>query len=339
MSREWRLLRDGITDAHHHFAVEEAVLRLVDEGQSPPTLRLRQVQRAVFVGVHQDTWAEVDVDYCRANGIKIVRRLNGGGAVYHDLGSFCFSAFFLRAAFAQSEGELYRLFAEPVIRTCADYGVVARFAGRNDLLVGQRKIYGSAQVAWYDAFMQNGTFLVNMDLQAMARALTPPALKFADKPAQSIEERVTTLSREAGQELAVDEVMARFVGHFSQVIGVDLAPGELTPEEHNLAEELLALKYSTDEWNLGARRACAVSVSTRAPSGVVCLSVDLRDGVIQQARISGDFLLSDRALVERLEAALTGRRPHDAAGAVRTSALPDDLQEALLSLLDEVKAE
>lgn len=339
MNPEWRLLRDGITDAHHHFAVEEAVLRLVDEGRSPPTLRLRQVQRAVFVGVHQDTWAEVDVNYCRANGIKIVRRLNGGGAVYHDLGSFCFSAFFLRAEFAQSDQELYRLFAEPVISTCADYGVTAHFAGRNDLLVGQRKIYGSAQVAWYDAFMQNGTFLVNMDLQAMARALTPPALKFADKPAQSIEERVTTLSRQVGHDLAVDEVMARFVGHFSQVIGVDLTPGELTPGEQKLAEDLLALKYGTDEWNLGARRACAASVSARAQSGVVCLSVDLQGGVIGRARISGDFLLSDRALVERLEAALAGCRPQEAAAVVRASELPDDLQETLLGLLDEVGAE
>jgi lipoate---protein ligase len=163
MSTEWRLLDDGIHEARHHFAMEEALARLVDEGASPPTFRLRQVNPAVFVGVFQNTWSEVDVDYCQANHIQIVRRANGGGAVYHEMGSFCFSAFFRREVFPQSEEELYHLFATLAIRTCADYGVNAQFHGRNDVLVGERKIYGSAQFAWYDAFVQSGTFLVNID--------------------------------------------------------------------------------------------------------------------------------------------------------------------------------
>ena len=108
MLPEWRLLRDGITEAQHHFAVEEALARLVDENHSPPTLRMRQP--SVFVGTYQNTWSEVDVAYCRDHNIQIVRRANGGGAVYHEMGSFCFSAFFRRDLFSQSEGELYRLF-------------------------------------------------------------------------------------------------------------------------------------------------------------------------------------------------------------------------------------
>ena len=74
--------------------MEEALARLVDEGQTPPTLRLRRVRPAVFVGVHQNTWAEANVAYCQEHGIQIVRRMNGGGAVYHEMGSFCFLGFF-----------------------------------------------------------------------------------------------------------------------------------------------------------------------------------------------------------------------------------------------------
>ncbi len=122
---EWRLLQDGVNEARHHFAVEEALARLVDDGHTPPTLRLRQVHPAVFVGVHQNTPSEVDVAYCRAHDIQIVRRMNGGGAVYHEMGSFCFSAFFRRDLLTQSDEGLYRLFAAPVIRTCADYGIQA----------------------------------------------------------------------------------------------------------------------------------------------------------------------------------------------------------------------
>jgi lipoate-protein ligase A len=339
MSREWRLLRDGITDAHHHFAVEEALVRLVDEGVSPPTLRLRQVQRAVFVGVYQDTWAEVDVDYCRAHDIKIVRRANAGGAVYHDLGSFCYSAFFPRAAFPQSEEELYRLFAEPVICTCADYGVTAHFHGMNDVLVGERKIYGSAQITWYDAFVQSGTFLVNMDLDVMNRALTPPALKFADKPARSVKERVTSLAWEVGRELDTHAVMARFAANFARVLSIQLVPGELMPEERELAAELLAAKYGTDGWNLGTRHAYQVTVSAKAKGGVVFLSADMENGTIRQARIRGDFLVSDRAVLERLEQALAGRCPEEAQAVVLAAGLPPDVSATLVRLLSEVGQE
>ena len=335
MSHEWRLLRDGITDAHHHFAVEEALVRLVDEGASPPTLRLRQVRRAVFVGVYQDTGVEVDVDYCRSHGIKIVRRANAGGAVYHDVGSFCYSAFFPRAAFPHTEEELYRLFAEPVIRTCADYGVSAHFHGVNDVLAGERKIYGSAQIAWYDAFVQSGTFLVNMDFDAMDRALTPPALKFADKPARSVKERVTSLARELGQELDVSEVMQRFVANFSQVTGIQPVPGDLTPAERELAAELLATKYGTDGWNFGTRRAYGVTVSDKAQGGIVSLSLDVEGSQIRAARIQGDFLISDQAALERLEQALTGCDPEEAQAAVQTADIPGDVKETLARLLAE----
>ena len=249
MSAEWRLLYDGIYEARHHFAVEEALARLVDEGHSPPTLRMRQVHPAVFVGVHQNTWSEVDVAYCREHDIQIVRRMNGGGAVYHEMGSFCFSAFFRRDLFPQSEEELYRLFATPAIRTCADYGVVAHFQGRNDVLVGERKIYGSAQFSWYHAFVQSGTFLVNINFEVMERALTPPALKFAGKSARSIRERVTSLSHEVGHELETREVMDRFAANAADALGIRLVPGELTPEEQALSAELFTVKYSTDKWN------------------------------------------------------------------------------------------
>ena len=339
MSRDWRLLRDGITDAHHHFAVEEALARLLAEGQSPPTLRLRQVRRAVFVGAFQDTWSEVDVDYCRANGIKIVRRANGGGAVYHDVGSFCFSAFFPRAGFSEGEEELYRLFAGPVIRTCADYGIVGHYSGRNDVLVGGRKIYGSAQLAWYDAFVQSGTFLVNMDFGVMGRALTPPAAKFAGKPLSSIQERVTSLAREVGRELDTSAVMERFAPNLGEMLGISLTHGELTPQEQALADELLAVKYGTDEWNLGVPLQHAITVAARTRGGVVSLSASLKEGILGQVRIGGDCLVSRRADLDGLEQTLVGCTPTGARDLVQAGAVPADLRQALVGLLEELGRE
>lgn len=339
MLAEWRLLNDGINEAHHHFAVEEALARLVDEGHSPPTLRMRQVHPAVFVGVYQNTWSEVDVAYCQDHDIQIVRRANGGGTVYHEMGSFCFSAFFQRDWFPQSEEELYHLFAAPAIRTCADYGVVAYFQGRNDVLVGERKIYGSAQLAWYDAFVQSGTFLVNIDFEVMERALTPPALKFAGKSARSIQERVTSLSREVGRELETIEVMDLFADHTADVLRIRLIPGDLTPEEKALAAELLAIKYSTDEWNLGSRPEYQVTVADRTEEGVISLSADMEGEIIRNARVNGDLLLSDRRGLENLEHSLTGCSLQGAQAAVQAAPLSAGIRETLFRLLAKLAQE
>ena len=339
MLTEWRLLRDSINEARYHFAVEEAIARLVDEGHSPPTLRLRQVHPAVFVGVYQDTWSEVDVAYCQSHGIQIVRRANGGGAVYQEMGSFCYSAFFRRAFFSQREEELYHLFAVPAIRTCADYGIVARFHGRNDLLVGERKIYGSAQLAWYDTIVQSGTFLVNIDFQVMESALTPPALKFANKAARSIQERVTSLSREVGRELDTDEVMCRFADHSARVLGIRLVPADLTPEEQALAAELLAVKYSTDEWNLGSRPSFQVTIADKTAEGIVSLSADVEGEMIRKARIHGDMLLNDQRVLDKLESTLSGCELQKARAALESVRLTDGLKETLLRLLARLTLE
>jgi lipoate-protein ligase A len=333
MSTEWRLLEDDIHEARHHFAVEEALARLVDEGHSPPTLRMRRVRPAVFVGVYQNTWAEVNVAYCRAHHIQIVRRMNGGGAVYHEMGSFCFSAFFGRELFPQSDEELYRVFAVPVIRTCADYGISARFHGRNDVLVGDRKIYGSAQFSWYSAFVQSGTFLVNMDFVAMEHALTPPALKFEGKSARSIRDRVTSLSREVGRELDTREVMKRFANHAADVLRVRLIPGGLTPEERALADELLRVKYSTDDWNFGAQREYQVTVADRSELGVISLSAEMEGEKIQKVRITGDILLSERSELARLESALKDVSVQQAHSAVGAALLPAGIRDSLFRLL------
>lgn len=339
MLAEWRLLDDGINEARHHFAIEEAIARLVDEDRNPPTLRLRQVNPAVFVGVHQNTWSEVNVDYCRAKDIAIVRRMNGGGAVYHEMGSFCFSAFFKRNLFSDNDQDLYRMFAIPVIRTCADYGVIAHYEGRNDVLVGNRKIFGSANFSWYHAYVQSGTFLVNMNFDAMENALTPPALKFAGKSSQTIQERVTSLSREAGRELDTREVIGQFTNHFAEVLGIQLVPGVLSPAEQELAANLLAVKYSTDKWNFGSQSEFQLTVADRSDEGVISLSVDIEGEIIQKARITGDILQNYRQELDNLELFMSGCSTQAAQDAVGNLSFNATIRESLLRLLEKVNRE
>lgn len=336
MLPEWRLVKDDIYEVRHHFAMEEALARLVDEGHTPPTLRLRQVYPSVFIGVHQNTWTEVDVEYCRAHDIQIVRRMNGGGAIYHEMGSFCFSAFFRRDLFTQSEDELYQLFAQPVIRTCADYGVSARYVGRNDVLVGDRKIYGCAHFSWYHAHVQSGTFLVNMNFEAMANVLTPPAIKFSGKSIQNIQERVTSLSLEVGQVLDTREVMERFTGHVSEVLGIQLIADDLTDQEKLLAKELLKAKYSTESWNFGSKLEFQLTVADRTDEGVLSLSADLEGKIIQKARITGDILRYHRNDLDTIEHIMMGCTIQDVQASLQDIPLYASFRETILRLLEKL---
>lgn len=339
MLHEWRLLDDGIHEARHHFAVEEALARLLDEGHSPPTLRLRQVNPAVFVGVHQNTWDEVDVEYCRENNIQVVRRMNGGGAVYQEMGSFCFSAFFPRELFSQTDQEIYVMFAEPVIRTCTDYGLKAEFGGRNDVLTGNRKIFGSAQFSWYSAFVQSGTFLVNMNFEAMERSLTPPLLKFTNKSARTINERVTSLSREVGRAINTREVMEQFSKHFASTFEIQLTHGDLTADEKNLALELLESKYNTDRWNFGTQLEFEINIAEKTDEGVISLSVEFEDQVIKKVKITGDILLSQHAVLADLETKLVGFSLQQAREIVRCISLPINLGQAVSRLFNKLEKE
>ena len=265
--------------------------------------------------------------------------MNGGGAVYHEMGSFCFSAFFQRDLFSQSEADLYRFFAAPVVSTCADYGIETHFSGRNDLLVGERKIYGSAQFSWYSAFVQSGTFLVNMDFEAMAHALTPPALKFAGKTAHSIRERVTSLSDEVGFKLETREVMERFTRFAAEAFDIQLVPTDLTPREKTLADELLAVKYNTDDWNFGSQKEYQVMVADRAEEGVISLSADMEAETIKKVRINGDLLLSDRNKLSDLEQILIGCSLQEAQAVVLAASFSNGIRESLLRLLTKLTRE
>jgi lipoate-protein ligase A len=168
----WRLLEDGERECRRHFAIDESVLREVDGGASPCTLRMRRAEPSVWIGVFQCAKEDVDIEACRELGVPLVRRYNPGGAVYQDEGTFCYSAFFRKDGFFLRHGlsgpsELYALTARAVVETCAHFGVSAAPSGVNDVSVGGRKIYGSAQIEQGAAVVHSGTFLVNVDRDRM----------------------------------------------------------------------------------------------------------------------------------------------------------------------------
>jgi lipoate---protein ligase len=337
----FRLLRDGITDPFLHFALEEALLRGVDEGTSPETLRLRRVVPSVWIGVYQLAEEDVDLDYCREQKIPIVRRHNPGGAVYQDEGSFCFSLVFRHAKLFERLGiaeaaELYPVIAQAVIDTCGDYGVEARHSPTNDCTIGGRKVYGSAQVEWGDAFVHNGTFLVSTDCDTMEKVLKPSRLKFADKGFHNVRERVVTLSEAVGRAIEVDEVVQKLAGHLAGRLGIDVIAGGLQEAEELSARRLFEEKYSRPEWTFRPESLRTSVLSTKAASGIVTLAAEYAGGRLGRVEVRGDFLLyRDRDLRALLDV-LEGQTVEGAQTRVERSGLPPDVREALTRLLRDL---
>jgi lipoate-protein ligase A len=337
----FRLLRDGIRDPFRHFAVEETILRGVDESTSPPTLRLRQVQPSVWIGIYQVPEEDVDLDYCREHRLPVVRRYNPGGAVYQDEGSFCYSLFFRhRELFDRlritNPMELYPLLDQAVIDTCAEYGVEAVHSPVNDVTIHGRKVYGSAQVEWYEAFVHNGTFLVSTNRDAMEHALRPSKLKFADKGFTNIRDRVINLSEAAGHPIPVQEVMERLAGQIAHRLDIDLAPGSLLPQETIQAEELWGKKYVRPDWTFRHQPSYTSILSTKAPSGVITLEATLDGSILQQVNVKGDFLLVRQEDLRVLLEQMKGLTPATAATLAQRSPLPKDVRESLAKLLQDL---
>lgn len=338
----WRLLRDGIADPFLHFAVEEAILRGVDEGTSPETLRLRQVEPSVFIGIYQEPEDEVDLAFCEDHGIKVVRRQNPGGAVYQDRGSFCYSATFRRSHLERwglgDPSGLYEKAGRAVVAACAQFGAVARAKPVNDVEIDGRKVYGSAQIDWYDAFVHSGTFLVSTDVGAMTGALRPSPVKFADKPGKEIRERVVTLSEAVGREVPIEDVMTALSSALERELDVDLLPGDLTEHERASAKRLFDSKYGRREWTYRDRESFSTVLSAKARSGVVTIEAEVRGGAIERVQVRGDFLIANQRQLAALLARLRGAPIREAPAIVARSSLPEDVRDTICRLLRETSA-
>lgn len=335
-----RLLADGEMDPARHFSIEEAVLRCVDEGSSPTTLRIRRSRPAVWIGLYQTPEEDVNLDRARELGIPVIRRYNPGGAVYQDAGTLCYSFFspksFLstRWNLADAEG-LYALLGGAAVRTLERFGVRAAVSPVNDVVIGGRKVYGSAQLEQYSAFVHSGTFLISCDLDRMAELLAPSALKYAARGFTNVRNRVINLSEASGRLIPVDEFAEALVPEISDSTGIEFEPGGLTERERETAEYLFAKKYSTPEWTYRGAPKAARILSGRARKGIVTLALFMDGEQITELDLRGDFLIPDSGLIEAMRREVRGRTIAEAAEIVRSFRLPGDMAETISRLLEE----
>ena len=251
MTNQWRLLQHGARSAFENMALDEAILRCVTAGSSPYTLRFYRWQpSAVSIGYFQGIEQEVDLAACEAHGVDVIRRLTGGGAVYHDFdGEITYSLAIPDSypGVPRKVLDSYGLLCGALVAGFEALGLPAEFKPINDILVNEKKISGNAQTRRFGGILQHGTILCQVDPHLMFTLLKVPNEKIRDKLIAGVEERVTSIQREMG-EVDRERVTAAMVAGFARVLDIELVPGELTEEELALAEEVRKERYENDAW-------------------------------------------------------------------------------------------
>lgn len=289
----------GYTDARLNLALEEHVLRTVAGDES--YLLFYVNSPSVIIGRHQNTVEEIDVEYVRERGVRVVRRISGGGAVYHDFGNLNFSFI---TPYTPEQFNRYAEFTRPVVDVLREMGVPAELNGRNDIVAEGRKISGNAQFVSGGRMFSHGTLLVDSDLDAVTSALRPKPGKIESKGHKSVRSRVANISEFLASPLTVGELRERIV---ERIFGGGDTP-MLQPLEVDPAavESLADRKYRTWEWSYGQSPAFNVQRTKRFPAGEIDLRIQVERGWIRGMKIYGDFM--SRGDVGDLETRLCGAR-------------------------------
>ncbi|MBC7219503.1 MAG: lipoate--protein ligase family protein [Hadesarchaea archaeon] len=231
------------------MAIDEALLRLNSEGKAPNTVRFwRWLPSAVSLGCFQSLEREVDLEAAKRHGVDVVRRITGGGAVFHDHhGELTYSVVCREGDLPRDIIESYQIICGGIVQGLENLGLRAEFRPINDVQVNGKKISGSAQTRRWGSVLQHGTVLISPDVRLMFELLKVSPEKISDKFISSVFERVTTVERELGKRPSFGQVRAALVKGFEAALSVELVEGEMEKAEMDLAAELRS-KYASQEW-------------------------------------------------------------------------------------------
>lgn len=283
------------TDPYVNLATEEYLLYHRKED----FFMLWQNEPCIVVGRNQNTLAEINHDYVTEQAIPVVRRLTGGGAVFHDLGNLNYT--FIEADAKDKFGN-YAVFATPVLQVLQDLGVPATVSGRNDLLVDGKKICGNAQTMFHGRMMHHGCILFSGNIDHLTAALKVNPLKIQSKGIQSVRSRVTNIAEHLSNSITVTEFRRLLLERMLSQEGNALY--ELTPEDREAIDKLYQEKYSTYEWNFGFKKDYSFHKDTLFSAGLVTVSMNIQEDQIAALSVKGDFF--GMADVAEFESAMIG---------------------------------
>ncbi len=291
-------LESGSVDPCYNLALEQYILENRREGD---WLFLWQNANTIVIGLNQNTAEEINASFVEEHGITVVRRMTGGGAVYHDLGNLNYSFI---CDTGNAEELTIRRFTEPVCRALAAMGVDAETSGRNDILVDGKKVSGVAQRIANGRILHHGTLLFDSDPVMIAGALNADPSKFRSKSAKSVRSRIGNIRDYLPSKADLPQFRDRLLQELTQdgLIREALGDDELA-SVRKLADE----KYRSWDWTYGRSPDYAFRNRARFPGGTLEVRMNIRQERIEDIVFFGDFMAT-APLTELCEALRGARR-------------------------------
>ncbi len=288
-----KFLKLETTNPHYNLALEEYLFLHADD----EILMLWQNAPSVILGKSQSAYAEIDLDYAERHGIRIARRITGGGAVYHDLGNVNYT---LISPHAEGHALDFAGFSRPIVNALASLGVHAVLTGRNDLEVDGKKISGNAQYNRDGRVLHHGTLLFDTDLDVLDAVLRPDEEKIRSRAIRSVHARVCNLRTHLPQI----PTAGAFCDLLTGFIDAEYAPEHICPPE-NAEIDALTARNASSEWLFPKRDLLSAYTAVkrkRYPFGTVEVRIEMSEDRIRDVHIVGDFFAT--APIGELEARL-----------------------------------
>lgn len=279
------------TDPAFNLAAEQYIFEKLPADRM--YFMLWQNDNAVIIGKYQNTLAEINEKSVQENGIKVVRRLSGGGAVYHDLGNLNFT--FIADAGETDELNM-RVFCLPIVKALAKLGITAEINGRNDITIDGRKFSGNAQYMRSGRVMHHGTIMFNSDLDMVQKALNVDPSKIESKGRKSVRSRVTNIKEYLREDISLAEFRALLLRSI-----LEDNPGEeyiFSAEDIRAIEQLKKARYDTWDWNYGRSPECSMQKSARINGvGRINAFITTDHAVVTALEFRGDFFSTEEPAI------------------------------------------
>ncbi len=288
------------TDPEINLAFEEFVFNQMDKNES--YFLLWQNKNAIIVGKHQNTIEEINQEFVEKNKIKVVRRLSGGGAVFHDMGNLNFT-------FIVNENEKkmfdFKSFTDPVVKALQSIGVNAAFNSRNDIAIDGKKFSGNSQYAKKGRILHHGTILFNSKLDTIQEALKVKADKVESKSIKSIRSRVTNIIDYLEKPYSLDDFVDILLDYMFKENPLEEI--QLSDADYHAIKKLRDEKYSTWEWNYGRSPLYNVRKERKCDFGLITILLQVEKGLIKDIHFYGDYF--GNGDIRELEECLIGIPP------------------------------
>lgn len=269
------------TNPYFNLATEEYLFK----NKTEDIFMLWRNEPSIIVGKHQNTLSEINYEFVKENHIKVVRRLTGGGAVFHDLGNVNFT--FIQTGEDEKLVD-FRKYTAPIIDVLKKIGIEAKFEGRNDLTIDGRKFSGNAEHVFKNRILHHGTLLFSATINNLTQALKVDESKFNDKAVKSVRSRVTNITEHLKEPLSVENFIDLIYSDIKEMYS-DALDYELNEEDINAINKLVDEKYSTWDWNYGYVSNYNFTNKIRTTAGTIELNMDINNGIIEKIKFYGDY--------------------------------------------------